>query len=232
MINTYQTSLAPPPVPPRSRSQPVLIPASLPSQGHSKVLIRFLVGVVVLHLFLSLAGFFYLYYHEHMEKHFSAEDTGRWPSSQKQEMDKQDTIYKVLARMAVKRTADKKISGCLQWDTTHSVLRGINYYEQIWLTIPETGFYYVYSKVTFSKGDSKVPLASKVQLRKNEAATSIGDVMKAYCYLESTKNPHMCTATQGDLILLEKGNQLSLWVQDPSLVDYEEGATNFGIYKL
>lgn len=70
MINTYQTSLAPPPVPPRSRSQPVLIPASLPSQGHNKVLVRFLVGVVVLHLFLSLAGFFYLYYHEHMVNHF------------------------------------------------------------------------------------------------------------------------------------------------------------------
>lgn len=70
MINTYQTSLAPPPVPPRSRSQPVLIPASLPSQGHNKVLVRFLVGVVALHLLLSLAGFFYLYYHEHMVNHF------------------------------------------------------------------------------------------------------------------------------------------------------------------
>lgn len=70
MINTYQTSLAPPPVPPRSRSQPVLIPASLPSRGHNKVLIPFLVGVVVLHLFLSVTGFFYLYYHEHMVKYF------------------------------------------------------------------------------------------------------------------------------------------------------------------
>ncbi|XP_005723019.1 CD40 ligand [Pundamilia nyererei] len=231
MINTYQTSLAPPPVPPRSRSQPVLIPASLPSQGHNKVLVRFLVGVVALHLLLSLAGFFYLYYHEHMEKHFSAEDRDGLPSSQKQEMDKQDTFYKALARMAVKRAEGKKTPGCLQWDTMHSVLRGINYYEQIWLTIPETGFYYVYSRVTFSKGDSTIPLASKVKLRKNEADKS-EDVMKAYCYLESTKNPHMCTAAQGDLILLEKGNQLSLWVQDLSLVDYEEGATSFGIYKL
>lgn len=62
MINTYQTSLAPPPVPPRlNRAHPVLIPEPLPSRGHSKPLIRFLAGVVVLHFFLSVAGFIYLY---------------------------------------------------------------------------------------------------------------------------------------------------------------------------
>lgn len=69
MINTYQTSVAlpqaPPPVPPRlGRSQPVLIPAPLPSPGQSKSLLRFLVCVVVLQLFLSVVGFFYLYYNE------------------------------------------------------------------------------------------------------------------------------------------------------------------------
>ncbi|KAK5924887.1 hypothetical protein CgunFtcFv8_017462 [Champsocephalus gunnari] len=59
MINTYQTSVAAPPVPPRlSRSQQVLFPA--PSQGHSKSLLRFLAGVVMLHLFLSVGGFIYL----------------------------------------------------------------------------------------------------------------------------------------------------------------------------
>lgn len=39
----------------------MLIPEPLPSRGHSKPLIRFLVGVVVLHFFLSVAGFIYLY---------------------------------------------------------------------------------------------------------------------------------------------------------------------------
>uniref|UniRef100_A0A3Q0S3N7 CD40 ligand n=1 Tax=Amphilophus citrinellus TaxID=61819 RepID=A0A3Q0S3N7_AMPCI len=214
MINTYQTSLAPPPVPPRSRSQPVLIPASLPSRGHNKVLIRFLVGVVVLHLFLSLAGFFYLYYHEHMK------------------MDKQDTFYKPSARMAVQKAEKPNSSGYLQWDTRHSVLRVINYYEQSWLTIPQDGDYYIYSRVTFSKEHSVKPLASQVKLRKHAADKDVKDIMKAYCYLSSTKNPHMCTASQGDVITLEKGNQLGLWVQDLSLVDYEEGATVFGIYKL
>lgn len=61
MINTYQTSLAPP-VPPRhSRTHSVLIPEPLPSQGHSKSLIWVLVGVVLLHLLLSVGGFIYLY---------------------------------------------------------------------------------------------------------------------------------------------------------------------------
>ncbi|XP_030594685.1 CD40 ligand [Archocentrus centrarchus] len=232
MINTYQTSLAPPPVPPRSRSQPVLIPASLPSRGHNKVLIRFLVGVVVLHLFLSLAGFFYLYYHEHMGNRFSTEGKDGSPSSEKQKMDKQDTFYKPSARMAVQKAEKPNSSGYLQWDTRHSVLRVINYYEQSWLTIPQDGDYYIYSRVTFSKEHSVKPLASLVKLRKHAADKDVKDIMKAYCYLSSTKNPHMCTASQGDVITLEKGNQLGLWVQDLSLVDYEEGATVFGIYKL
>lgn len=76
------------------------------------------------------------------------------------------------------------------------------------------------------------PLASTVKMRKDEEDQDKKDIMKAYCYLSSTKNPHMCTASQGDVLTLEKGNQLSLWVQDLSLVDYEEGATVFGIYKL
>lgn len=71
MINTYQTSLAPPPVPPRlNRSHPVLIPAGLPSPGHSKPLLRFLLGIVVLHLVLSAGGFVYLY-HINMVKQMS-----------------------------------------------------------------------------------------------------------------------------------------------------------------
>ncbi|XP_040903490.1 CD40 ligand [Toxotes jaculatrix] len=232
MINTYQTSLAPPPVPPRlNRSHPVLIPAQLPSPGHSKPLIRFLVGVVVLHLLLSVGGFIYLYHIDKMDKHPSAEGKAALLSS-----DKQETLYKPLAGMVVDQlTPRDPTSGFLKWDIKHSLLKKINYYKEVWLTIPESGDYYVYSRVTFSKGDSAKPLASRVLLRKNENAEE-KVVMRAYCSLDSNTErksiPQLCTATQGEVIPLEKGNQLSVWVQNLSLVDYTEGATTFGMYKL
>lgn len=63
MINTYQTSLAPPPVPPRhSRSHSVLIPAPHPSQGRSKPLISLLITLVLLQLLLTVGAFVYLYH--------------------------------------------------------------------------------------------------------------------------------------------------------------------------
>ncbi|XP_051274840.1 CD40 ligand [Dicentrarchus labrax] len=235
MINTYQTSLAPPPVPPRhSRSQPVLIPAPLPSQGHSKSLLRFLVGAVLLHLFLSVGGFIYLYHNGKMGlqgRLSSAEGTATYLSSEKQE-----TSSKILARMVVEHTTVQTPKpGYLPWDTKHSVLKDINYYRKSWLTILQPGDYYVYSRVTFSKGGSQRPLASMIMLRKHETGEE-KTVMQAFCNLDvqsgSASIPRMCTASQGDVITLEKGNQLSVWVQDLSLVNYEEGATTFGMYKL
>ncbi|XP_026185499.1 CD40 ligand [Mastacembelus armatus] len=235
MINTYQTSLAPPPVPPRlHRSDRVLIPTPLPSQGHSKPLIRFLVGVVVLHLVLSVTGFIYLYQTFNM---------GKLPASAVQAAllasEKQETFHRPLAHVVVQKQSAKEPqesqAGYLQLDTSHSVFKETNYYHENWLTIQQSGFYYVYSKVTFSKGDSKLPLASLIKLRTNENEKE-KTVMKAYCNLNShhgsTEIPHMCSATQGQVITLVKGNQLSVWVQNLSLVDYEEGATVFGIYKL
>ncbi|TNN72754.1 Tumor necrosis factor ligand superfamily member 6 [Liparis tanakae] len=186
MINTYMTTMAPPPVPARlAGCPPVLIPAPLPSRGRSKPLVRFLVGVVMLHVFLSLGGFIYLYHY------------------------------------------DRK------WDINHSVLRNISYYHKSWLTIQQPGDYYVYSRVTFSKGDSTGPLVSKGKLRKDDKGEAM-DVMQAYCSLDSGSAliPRLCTATQGEAITLEKGNQLSVWVPDLSLVNYEDGATTFGMYEL
>lgn len=238
MINTYQTSLAPPPpppVPPRhSRSHPVLIPTTLPSRGHSKALLKFLVGVTLLHLFLSIGGFIYLNYNRKMGKSVLAEEKASSLLSEKQE-----TSSKPLARMVVEErehTSDEKpSSGYLRWDMDHSTLREINYFYKSWLTVPQPGDYYVYSRVTFSKGDSIRPLATNIKLRKNETEEE-KTVMQAFCNLEhrtgSASPPRLCTASQGEVITLERGNQLSVWVQDLSLVNYEEGATTFGMYKL
>ncbi|KAM6952955.1 CD40 ligand [Lycodopsis pacificus] len=240
MINTYQTSMAPPPVPPRlSGSHSVLIPAPLPSQGHSKSLVRFIVVVVLLHLFLSIGGFIYLYHNDEMHSFLPRPGNGVEGKVDYRSSEKQETSDKTLARMVVderSRTPNKKSSlGYLQWDFNHSVLRYIDYYQNNWLTIREPGEYYVYSRVTFSKGDSKLALVSKVNLRKNEKEKE-KVVMQAYCNLDSgngsTLIPRLCTATQGEVIRLEKGNQLGVWVQDLLLVNYEEGATTFGMYKL
>ncbi|XP_047440729.1 CD40 ligand [Mugil cephalus] len=229
MINTYQTSLAPPPVPPRlSRSQPVLIPTALPSHSQTSPLTRCLAGIVVLHLLLSLGGFIYLYRKDKME-HFPAGEKAAYSTSERQEM-----YYKSLAHMVVsKDTASSKSQGYLQWDMNQSVLRKINYYHKSWLTIFEPGDYYVYSRVTFSKEDPVQPLLSRVNLRKNETGKN-KLVMEAYCSLGSgsTSVPRVCTATQGKLVTLERGDQLSVWVHNTSLVDYSEGATAFGMYKL
>lgn len=126
----------------------------------------------------------------------------------------------------------------LRWDMQHSFRRDISYYHNVWLTIQQSGDYYVYSRVTFSKGSPRIPLASKVKMRKNETDKEEKTVMQAYCSLinqadeNGARIPHLCTATQGEVVTLESGNQLSVWVEDLTLVNYEEGATTFGMYKL
>ncbi|KAM3867022.1 CD40 ligand [Diretmus argenteus] len=232
MINTYQTSLAAPPVPPRlSRSGPLLLPATAPSHGHSRSLLRFLVGLVLLHLLLSLGGFIYLYHTSRMEK-VPLEGSAESLSSG-------ETSHKTMARMIVKQPGTPTAiptSGYLKWNMDYSHRRNINYYLASWLTVLQPGNYYVYARVTFSRWDSSLPLASIVKLRESETGKET-DVMKAYCSLEKpdagqARSPAMCTASQGEVITLKAGNQLSVWVQDLSSVDYEEGATTFGMYKL
>ncbi|KAF7653615.1 hypothetical protein LDENG_00080820 [Lucifuga dentata] len=225
MINTYHTSVAPPPIPPRlNRSSTVLIPAPAPSYGYSKSLIQVLVAVVLLQFLLSCGGFAYLYHIVRMETIPSA---GGKVAPQISE----EPSHRPMARTIIKPQPPTPTSGYLQWNIEHSFFREIYYYNNTWLTVLQPGDYYVYSRVTFSKGDPKTLLASRVRLRKNEFAKE-KDVMKAYCNLDSSANPHMCTASQGEVITLEKGNQLSVWVTNFSLVDYEVGATTFGMYNL
>uniref|UniRef100_UPI0037E8E8E7 CD40 ligand n=1 Tax=Semicossyphus pulcher TaxID=241346 RepID=UPI0037E8E8E7 len=246
MINTYHTSAAPPPVPPRhDGSHPVLFPAPLPSRGHSKSLIQFLVGVVLLHLFLSIGGFIYLSHIGKMEKLSPPEgkvssllsEMQKDLSSEKQRALSSEKSYRALASMVVDQKSRTKTStaGYLQWDTEHSVLRNISSFYKSWLTIEKSGNYFLYSKVTFSKGDSERPLSSRVMLRKSKTAME-KVAMQAYCSLDSHKGsvsiPRLCTASQGEVVALEEGNQLSVRVQDLSLVDYDEGATAFGMYQL
>ncbi|XP_037119051.1 CD40 ligand isoform X3 [Syngnathus acus] len=125
-------------------------------------------------------------------------------------------------------------AGNLQWDMKHSVRNNINYYHNSWLTALQPGDYVVFSRVTFSKADPVKPLASAVKLRRGESAKETV-AMLAYCSLDTSgsgSNPQLCTASMGEVMSLERGNQLSLWVEDRSLVDYSRAATSFGMYKL
>ncbi|XP_034546631.1 CD40 ligand [Notolabrus celidotus] len=242
MINTFQTSLAPPPVPPRHHngSHPILIPASLPSHGHSKSLFHFLVGMALLHLFLTVGGFIYLSYQ--MDKqHKPAEGRASFLSPEKQKALPLEKPGKALAHLVVDQQSHTQKStsspaGYLQWNRAHSDLRNMSLlYKSSWVVIQKPGKYYVYSKVTFSKRDPTLPLSSMVMLRKSDTGIEKA-AMKAYCSLDSHRGtgsiPNMCTAMQGEVVPLENGHQLSVWVQDLSLVDYEDGATAFGMYEL
>ncbi|XP_054886473.1 uncharacterized protein LOC129360357 [Poeciliopsis prolifica] len=237
MINTYQTSMAlpqvPPPVPPRlGRPEPILIPTQLPSPGYSKPLLRFLVCVVTLHLFLSVGGFLYLYYNERQIAHATySSPQGRvgFPP-----VEKQETTYGAFARMLIGKpnaTIEKK-SGYLEWRMDLSVRKRINYFHKSWLTVLEPGDYLVYSRVTFSK-HSIAPLTGCIKMRNSETEAE-KEVTKAHCSLSDKDglSPQLCTVTLQDVITLSKGNQLGIWVENLSLVDYGKQSTSFGMYKL
>lgn len=121
-------------------------------------------------------------------------------------------------------------AGYLQWNTKNSVMNGVRHYNFTLLTVEQTGDYYVYSRVTFSTAVARSPLASEVTLRKDDTEREAKTVMQAYCSLG--KGGTMCTASQGELMTLERGNKLGVWVEDLSLVNYNEAATTFGMYKL
>ncbi|KAM9835524.1 CD40 ligand [Syngnathus typhle] len=226
MINTYHSSMAslPPPLPPR-RSQ-VLVEPQASSARRSKTLLRSLLGVVVLHFLLTSGGFIFLYY------------TNKTETTPQLSGDAPQHSSRTLARMIVAKPKDlsalESRSGNLQWDMKHSVRNNINYYHNSWLTALQPGDYVVFSRVTFSKADPVKPLASAVKLRRGESAKETV-AMVAYCSLDTSgsgSNPQLCTASMGEVMSLERGNQLSLWVEDRSLVDYSRAATSFGMYKL
>lgn len=120
-------------------------------------------------------------------------------------------------------------AGYLQWNTKNSVLKGIGRYNWTLLTVEQTGDYYVYSRVTFSTAAARSPLSNEVMLRKDNTDKA-KTVMQAYCNLGHGGT--MCTASQGELMTLERGNQLGVWVEDLTLVNYDTAATTFGMYKL
>ncbi|XP_020779221.1 CD40 ligand [Boleophthalmus pectinirostris] len=240
MINTYHSSVAPPPVPPRLHNsrkgpQPVLIPTTMLPQGHSRTVMCFMVTVVLFNLLLSILGFIYLYTNGIPQRKqdmpvSSAEAKFSMQEQHSPHVEKRES-HRVFARMKFQRptTPHRPQRGHLKWDLKHSQYSQpyINYYNSSWLTIEKPGDYFVYSRVTFSKSHSSIPLTNRVLWRKT-TTDKPKSIMDAFCLTIST----LCTATAEDVIKLERGNQLSIWTEDISLVRYDETATAFGLYNL
>ncbi|XP_061899383.1 CD40 ligand isoform X2 [Entelurus aequoreus] len=236
MINTYQSSFGkpPPPLPPRQHGG--LQPVVFMQPTASKNLTWFLVSVMILQVLLTLGGFVFLY---HTERRPSPEGKADFQSSEKLH-----GSSRTLARMTLEKPSQPALRRCyLQWDLKHSVRRNINYfYRSSCLTILQPGDYLVLSRVTFSRRDPHTPLASSVKLRRGGGGGGDGGeeveeeetvAMRAYCSLAgSGSDPQMCTASQVEVMSLRRGEQLSVWVEDLSLVDYTHTATTFGVYKL
>lgn len=243
MINTYHSSAAPPPVPPRLHSshqgpQPVLIPTTMLPQGPSRTLLRVMMAVVLLNLLMSILGFLYLYLYKTGKplapQEMPSPSTGAGPEVL---MLKQDSnhitkreLHKAFAQVVVETPSQPQSpqSGHLKWDKKFSRFSHpyINYYNSSWLTIELPGYYFVYSRVTFSKSHPTLPLTNKVMMRKSKDNEE-KIIMQAFCSTVLS----LCTATAEEVIKLEKGNQLSVWTEDLSLVRYDS-ATAFGLFHL
>lgn len=226
MINTYQTSVFPPAVPPRLRQQAPALASRRCSGGAG---LRVLVVVVVLHLVLSVGGFFYLYTGRMIFPFKSAtpnEEGKASPLSSEGRSEK--ASHTAMASMTVKRA--KKPLEYLEWNMDHSMRRNVGYYRASWLRVTQPGDYYVYARVGFSRGEPGLSLVSMVRLMHDKAGTP-RDMMKAYCSLGNNVDG-LCTASQGQVLRLQEGNLLGVWVENSTWVDYERGATTFGMYKL
>nr|XP_061793210.1 uncharacterized protein LOC133583102 [Nerophis lumbriciformis] len=204
MIDTYHSSLASPPPPLPPRHSQMFMKAQVAFAGHI-ILLRSVLALVMLHFLLTAGGFAFLFYTETKEK---------LPGSDG---------FEGFA-------LPPQTAGFLQWNMKHSVRHHVNTYGSSWLTVLEPGDYMVFSRVTFSRAQPERPTASAVKLKRGPSAEETV-AMRAYCSLDSSGSGQ-CTASVGEVMSLERGNQLSLWVQDLSLVDYSETATSFGIYKL
>ncbi|KAG9351352.1 hypothetical protein JZ751_022600 [Albula glossodonta] len=133
-----------------------------------------------------------------------------------------------LAHMTIQQPSGDS-SKILKWNRDHSRLKNVDFFRNL-LQIRISGYYYIYSQVTFSKADSSTPKAQTV-MRKRRLGTALGEnlLFKAFCSLRSDE---LCTSYNGGVVRLEQGDQLYINVTDPTMVNYEVAATTFGLFLL
>ncbi|XP_059998168.1 tumor necrosis factor ligand superfamily member 6 isoform X1 [Lagenorhynchus albirostris] len=122
----------------------------------------------------------------------------------------------------------------LEWEDTYGIalVSGVKYKKGS-LVINETGLYFVYSKVYF-RGQScnKQPLNHKVYMRNfrypQDLVLMEGKMMD-YC---TTGQMWARSSYLGAVFNLTNADHLYVNVSEPSLVNFEESKTFFGLYKL
>ncbi|XP_023700128.2 CD40 ligand-like [Paramormyrops kingsleyae] len=255
MINTYNNSLpSPPPVPPRGNR-----PEPRPGTGHSKWQIRGLTSLIFLHFLVTLGMFIYFWSNNRagdMREEAVAmkmlQDCGKDSLGHQSVLDclkisqtegegevhsrdGQFSALRVMAHMkAEKPSQDSSPRSALkelQWDQKESIVRDVvHLYGRGMLQIGLSGYYYIYSQVTFSKTHPKTPLVQTVMHWSGTSGKEEGNLlMKAFCYKSSVEQ---CTSFQGGVFKLESGQKVSVNVTDKDLVHFDGTATTFGLFQL
>ncbi|KAG7484295.1 hypothetical protein MATL_G00047870 [Megalops atlanticus] len=264
MINTYESGLTPPPLPPRPGAQ--RLPPSRAGTHFWCLSLGFVVQTVVI-----VALFIYLFQRTDAERNESSAfhddllllkrleecDSNSLDSESllgcKKVFDKfrrvismlsqndgkvesltavgPNTDSGALAQMKVEKTDSKSPSQVLHWNHEHSTLRNVVHFPlRGMLRIRIPGDYYVYSQVTFSKMNPKIPLLQTIMRQTGQAKPAEEDVLlKAFC---SPTSGDACTSYHGGVFRLEKEQQLYVNVTDRDLVNFDRSATAFGLFLL
>ncbi|XP_048851323.1 CD40 ligand-like isoform X2 [Brienomyrus brachyistius] len=256
MINTYNNSLpppppVPPPVPPRgSRQQPQ------PGAADSKGQVKGLYILIFLQFLVTSGMFFYLFWSNNragdMREEAAAmkmlQDCGKGSlghqsvldclkisqsegEGEAHSSDGQLSASGAAAHMKVEKPSPLSALKELQWDQKESIVRDVvHLYGRGMLQIGQSGYYYIYSQVTFSKTHPKTPLVQTVMSWSGSSGKEEGSLlMKAFCYKSSVEQ---CTSFQGGVFKLEKGQKVSVNVTDKDLVHFDGTATAFGLFQL
>ncbi|KAI1898068.1 hypothetical protein AGOR_G00068530 [Albula goreensis] len=194
MINTYHTSLPPPPIPPRPGHHQ-------PPSGRSTPFLWFLSVIMVLQMGVTFGGFIYLFRktnmlqseflrrgyddlvvlkrlqecHEGSLDSNSLLDCGKILEKYKAIMSKVSQVSGkgAVAHMVPERPgkSSQSTGKTLRWNKEHSLLVQVTYMSTPGaLSINVPGDYYIYSQVTFSKTHPKAPLSQCIVQRKASMA--------------------------------------------------------------
>ncbi|NP_001409395.1 CD40 ligand [Latimeria chalumnae] len=128
----------------------------------------------------------------------------------------------------------QQVKTVLHWkDKGHNVLTNSLRYENGILKIGSTGLYYVYSQVTYSdtQTNNLEPFVQYIHLKRSTDATVL---LKGFNTQnqDSRSKSKLYSIYQGGVFDLIEGDQLFVNVTDTAKVNYDGGATYFGIFKL
>lgn len=116
----------------------------------------------------------------------------------------------------------------LVWNKEHSLLQDLETNKaRDALIIKSSGFYFIYSQVTFSKHSSSS--LKQAILKKEANKDKPEEILKSYCSLDP-KTPDLCTATLSGMFFLKEKEELSVTVTNTSLLNKD--SCNFGLFKI